>query len=263
MASGSMKDMIIKENKLEKFEGVDFRRWQKKMHFLLSSLKVVYVLTTPIPEIQEEGNLEQIRKRSKWENDNYICLGHILNGMSDPLFDVYQNVETAKLLWDTLEAKYMAEDSSSKKFLVSNFNNYKMVDERPVMEQYHELLRILGQFAQHDMKMDESISVSSIIDKLPPSWRDVKHNLKHQKGELTLVELGSHFRIEEALRAQENVLVNNEKKRVGSSSVNMVETGESSKGNSKFKGKRKFEGNNNSGSNKKPNYHCWKCGLSL
>ncbi|MFS8010035.1 hypothetical protein Hanom_Chr14g01292251 [Helianthus anomalus] len=79
MASGSMKDMIIKENKLEKFEGVDFRRWQKKMHFLLSSLKVVYVLTTPIPEIQEEGNLEQIRKRSKWENDNYICLGHILN----------------------------------------------------------------------------------------------------------------------------------------------------------------------------------------
>ncbi|KAJ0431937.1 hypothetical protein HanIR_Chr17g0853861 [Helianthus annuus] len=31
MASGSMKDMIIKENKLEKFEGVDFRRWQKKI----------------------------------------------------------------------------------------------------------------------------------------------------------------------------------------------------------------------------------------
>ncbi|MFS7900497.1 putative transcription factor interactor and regulator CCHC(Zn) family [Helianthus anomalus] len=40
----------------------------------------------------------------------------------------------------------------------------------------------------------------------------------------------------------------------------MVETGESSKGNNKFKGKRKFEGNNNSGSNKKPNYPCWKCG---
>ncbi|XP_021980363.1 uncharacterized protein LOC110876500 [Helianthus annuus] len=198
MASGSMKDMTNKVDKLEKFEGVDFRRWQKKMHFLLTSLKVVYVLTTPILEIQEEGNLEQIRKRSKWKNDNYICLGHILNGMSDPLFDVYQNVETTKLMWDTLEAKYMAEDSSSKKFL----------------------------FAQHDMKMDESISVSSIIDKLPPSWRDVKHNLKHQKGELTLVELGGHFRIEEGLRAQKNVLVNDDKKRAGSSSVNMVETGE-------------------------------------
>nr|GEY45985.1 zinc finger, CCHC-type [Tanacetum cinerariifolium] len=39
--------------KLEKFEGVDFRRWQKKMHFLLSSMSVVYVLTAPVPE---DGN---------------------------------------------------------------------------------------------------------------------------------------------------------------------------------------------------------------
>ncbi|GKC86104.1 zinc finger, CCHC-type containing protein, partial [Tanacetum coccineum] len=42
---------------------------------------------------------------------------HILNGMSDSLFDVYTNVKSAKELWDSLESKYMAEDSSSKKFL--------------------------------------------------------------------------------------------------------------------------------------------------
>ena len=41
-------------------------------------------------------------------NDDYICRGHILNGMSDSLFDVYQNVESAKELWDSLESKYMA-----------------------------------------------------------------------------------------------------------------------------------------------------------
>ncbi|GKA00716.1 hypothetical protein Tco_0673381 [Tanacetum coccineum] len=34
-----------------------------------------------------------------------------------PLFDIYQNVESAKELWDSLESKYMAEDASSKKFL--------------------------------------------------------------------------------------------------------------------------------------------------
>ncbi|GKB39815.1 hypothetical protein Tco_0884757, partial [Tanacetum coccineum] len=38
--------------------------------------------------------------------------GHILNGMSDSLFDVYMNVESAKKLWDSFESKYMAEDSS-------------------------------------------------------------------------------------------------------------------------------------------------------
>ncbi|GKC34933.1 hypothetical protein Tco_1047317 [Tanacetum coccineum] len=126
----SVKDMTTKFGKLDKFEGSDFRRWQKKMHFLLTTLKVAYVLSTPRPEFVEEETLEQTRKRCKWDNDDYICRGHILNGMSDALFDVYQNVESKKELWDQLEAKYIAEDTSSKKFLVSNFNNYIMVDSR-------------------------------------------------------------------------------------------------------------------------------------
>nr|GFC93144.1 zinc finger, CCHC-type [Tanacetum cinerariifolium] len=102
---------------------------------------------------------------------------------------------------DTLEAKYMAEDASSKKFLVNNFTNYKMNDSRPVLNQYNELLGIHGRFTQHKMNMDESIKVSSIIDKLLPSWKDFKHTLKHLKDELILVELGSYLRIEESLRA--------------------------------------------------------------
>ncbi|GJY95048.1 hypothetical protein Tco_0511409 [Tanacetum coccineum] len=88
------------------------------MHFLLTMLKVVYVLTTLMPELLEDATVEAIRIREKWDNDDYICRGHILNGMSDSLFDVYTNVESAKELWDSLESKYMADDSSSKKFLV-------------------------------------------------------------------------------------------------------------------------------------------------
>ncbi|GJZ15421.1 zinc finger, CCHC-type containing protein [Tanacetum coccineum] len=75
------------------------------MHFLLTTLKVVYVLTTPMPELMEDSTVEAIRIRAKWENDDYIYRGHILNGMSDSLFDVYMNVESAKELWDSLESK--------------------------------------------------------------------------------------------------------------------------------------------------------------
>ncbi|GJS45047.1 zinc finger, CCHC-type containing protein [Tanacetum coccineum] len=121
MAGNTVKDMTTNFGKLDKFEGHDFRRWQKKMHFLLTTLKVVYVLTTPMPELLEDATVEAIRIRAKWENDDYICRGHILNGMSDSLFDVYTNVESAKELWDSLESKYMAEDSSSKKFLTGHF----------------------------------------------------------------------------------------------------------------------------------------------
>ncbi|GKA92064.1 zinc finger, CCHC-type containing protein [Tanacetum coccineum] len=238
MAGNTVKEMTTNFGKLDKFEGHDFRRWQKKMHFLLTTLKVVYVLTTPMPELLEDATVEAIRIRAKWENDDYICRGHILNGMSDSLFDVYTNVESAKELWDSLESKYMAEDSSSKKFLVSNFNNYKMVDSRPVMEQYNELLRILGQYTQHGLKMDESTSVSSIIDKFPPSWKDFKHTLKHGKDDLSL----------------------GKGKEVARPSVNMTEEGKN-KNNKQNKGKKHDfkEHGSGSGSNKKPKLECWKC----
>ncbi|GJT34322.1 zinc finger, CCHC-type containing protein [Tanacetum coccineum] len=151
MAGGSIvKEMTTNFEKLDKFEGHDFRRWQKKMHFLLTTLKVVYVLSTPMPELLEDDTVEAIRRISKWESDDYICRGHILNGMSDPLFDIYQNMEFAKELWDSLESKYMTEDASSKKFL------------------------------------------------------DFKHSLKHGKDDMSLVQLGSHLRIEESLKAQKS-----------------------------------------------------------
>ncbi|CAM8900287.1 unnamed protein product [Rhodiola kirilowii] len=64
-----------------------------------------------------------------------------------------------------------------------------MVDSRPVPEQFNELARILGQFAQYNMKMDDPIAVSSVIDKLPPLWKGFKHKLKHKKEEMSLEEL--------------------------------------------------------------------------
>ncbi|KAL0301466.1 UNVERIFIED_CONTAM: Retrovirus-related Pol polyprotein from transposon TNT 1-94 [Sesamum radiatum] len=108
--------------------------------------------------------------------------------------------------------------------------------------------------------MDEAIYVSSVIDKLPPSWKDFKHTLKHQKEELSLVQLGSHLHIEESLRAEENDKPKG-KDLVGSSSVNMVEDRRATKINDK-KGKKKVHDNKHDGSNKKTKLTCWKCGKS-
>ncbi|KAI3753471.1 hypothetical protein L2E82_25525 [Cichorium intybus] len=256
----TIREMTTKFAKLEKFEGVDFRRWKKKMHFMLTTLKAAYVLTTPRPAMPEEGaeeSLEETRKRQKWDNDDYICKGHILNGMSDALFDIHGDALTDKELWDTLELKYITEDASSKKFLVSDFNNYKMLDSRSVTEQFNELLGIYGQFKLHKMNMDESIAVSSVIDKLPPSWKDFKHNLKHQKEELSLVQLASHIRIEESLRAKD---VDKTKGKVepGQPSVHMVEN-KTRNPNNKGHGKRKQENVPNSSNKKKKDLVCWRC----
>ncbi|XP_052887971.1 uncharacterized protein LOC128296584 [Gossypium arboreum] len=172
------------------------------MHFLLSTLKIAYVLDTLRPEETENESVATTRERQKWDNTDYMCMGHILNGLSDGLFDTYQNEDIAKELWGKLETRYMTEDVTSKKFLTSHFNNYQMVDGHSVMEQFHDIEKMLNQFKQYDMKMDEMIVVSFIIDKLPPSWKDFKRSLKHKKEEISLEALANHLRIEEEYRKQ-------------------------------------------------------------
>ena len=80
----------------------------------------------------------------------------------------------------------MKEDAASKKFLVSQFNSYQIREDRSITEQFNELERILGHFKMHNMNMDETIIVSSIIDKLPTSWTDFKHSLKYKKEDFLL-----------------------------------------------------------------------------
>nr|GEX10379.1 protein kinase-like domain, phloem protein 2-like protein [Tanacetum cinerariifolium] len=150
MVSKNLMQMSTNIVKLDRFDGGSFKRWQKKMQFILATLKVAYVLTNPY--LVESKNETQVasRERVKFENDDFICRGHILNAMSDPFFDVYQNYSTAK---ETLEC-------SRGTLLHGRRNNM---------------------FTQNNMNMDESIQVASIIDKLPSTWKDVKKNLKHRQ----------------------------------------------------------------------------------
>nr|GEU49936.1 zinc finger, CCHC-type [Tanacetum cinerariifolium] len=100
-------------------------------------MNVVYVLTTPMPEEGSENpTVEQVRRRAKWDNDDYVCRGLILN--------------------------------------------------------------------------------------------DSKHTLKHLKEELTLIELGSHLRIEESLRVHDSDKPKGNNV-VGPSVVNVVEHNNSSR----------------------------------
>nr|GEU38748.1 zinc finger, CCHC-type [Tanacetum cinerariifolium] len=64
---------------------------------------------------------------------------------------------------------------------------------------------ILSMFTQNNMNMNESIQVTSIIDKLPSTWKDVKKSLKHRKDDLSLKDLGKHLLIEEKYRLENKV----------------------------------------------------------
>jgi hypothetical protein len=79
------------------------------MHFLLAGITVAYMLTTSKPVTCENETIAETRARMKWEQDDYICKGHICNAMVDSLFDIYQSKSMAKDVWDALKAKYLLE----------------------------------------------------------------------------------------------------------------------------------------------------------
>ncbi|PHU18030.1 hypothetical protein BC332_13725 [Capsicum chinense] len=70
--------------KPEKFAGIDFKRWQQKMFFYLTTL--------------------------------FLQRNYILSGLQDDLFNMYSRTKTSKELWGVLEQKYKTEDAKTKKF---------------------------------------------------------------------------------------------------------------------------------------------------
>lgn len=83
IVSESVNEKKLKFDNFDKFHGNDFRHWKKKMHFLLTTLKVLQVLSTPLPKAQKIEMMKQTRCRWKWDNDDYIYKGHSMNDIFD------------------------------------------------------------------------------------------------------------------------------------------------------------------------------------
>ena len=123
--------------KLDRFDGTNFSRWKDKMKFLLTALKLFYVLDPNLmhfPPTSDEDTDEIKAQRKKWEEDELICRGQILNTLSDHLYDLYTSMKSPKEIWNALEAKYKTEKIGTNKFIIQKYFDYKMLwrqDEIP------------------------------------------------------------------------------------------------------------------------------------
>jgi hypothetical protein len=113
-----------------KFSGVHFKRWQVKVTLWLQAMNVFWVSNG-----KPEGNLTAEQQKA-FTDANTIFVGCVL---ADRLCDVYMHITDAKELWDTLNAKFGASDAGSELYVMENFHDYKMIDNRSVVEQAHEI----------------------------------------------------------------------------------------------------------------------------
>ncbi|KAK3024908.1 hypothetical protein RJ639_043223 [Escallonia herrerae] len=196
--SASIKMMNQDLIKLDQFDGSNFGRWQEKVKFLLTALRIVYILNCE--PLLEPGDNASENEKKEWQrrnDDEVMCRDHILNALSDRLYNFYKSFDSAKEIWKALEYKYKVQEEGTNKFLISEYNDFSMLDGIPILHQVHELQDIANKIYELDGKLPESFQVGMIIAKLPPSWKDYRKKLLHREKKFTLEKIQKHLRIEE------------------------------------------------------------------
>ncbi|RVW62744.1 Retrovirus-related Pol polyprotein from transposon TNT 1-94 [Vitis vinifera] len=195
--------------RLDRFDGSNFTRWQDKVRFLLTALKIFYILDptlAPLPEPKENDTPQVVAARKKREEDELICRGHILNALSDRLYDLYTKTNSAREIWEALENKYKAEEEGTKKFLISQYIDFKFFDEKPLLPQIHELQVIVNKLKVLKIELPEAFQVGAIVAKLPSSWKGYRKRILHKSEDYSLEEIQKHLRIEEESRSRDKMV---------------------------------------------------------
>jgi hypothetical protein len=91
----------------------------------------------------------------------------------------------------------------SKLYIMKQLFDYKMVENRPVVEQVHEIQALAKELEQFPCVLPDKFVADGIIAKLPPSWTDFATTLKHKRQEFSVAELIGSLDVEERARAKD------------------------------------------------------------
>ncbi|KAL2506121.1 Uncharacterized protein Adt_21742 [Abeliophyllum distichum] len=90
--------------KLEKFNGLNFKRWQQKVLFYLTTLNLARFLTEDAPKLKQgERDIQAVIAVEACKHSNFLCQNYVMNSLADSLYNVYSTIKIAKKLWESLD----------------------------------------------------------------------------------------------------------------------------------------------------------------
>ncbi|XP_077251670.1 uncharacterized protein LOC143890870 [Tasmannia lanceolata] len=138
---------------------------EQQILFALQQIGAAFVVIQSKPS-EDSSNFEN------WNNVDYICKNHFLNGLSNDLYNVYYSYEHATDLWNALITKYNLEDAGNRKYVIENFLDFAMEDGKPISAQIDEYKFLIGELAK-----EEYTSKANIVE----TKNDGSKNLKPKK----------------------------------------------------------------------------------
>ncbi|KAA0041580.1 ty1-copia retrotransposon protein [Cucumis melo var. makuwa] len=136
-------------SKLEPLDGTNYRHWSQKLLIFFEQLEVDYVLTTDLPSsdpptttstysnpesstgspttvaVADQVKKDQVIDPEKYAKDNKTVRGHLLNHMSEPMFDLFVVQKSAKDIWSTLESRDRTKQEKGHKGKNSEKRQFK------------------------------------------------------------------------------------------------------------------------------------------
>ena len=165
----------------EKFASQNFKRWQHQVKFWLTTLGLFLVISTnpektsstpSTPTDESSTPSSSISKESdkiKEKELDEFCHSCILLGLSNQLYDLYRSTSSAHEVWNALNKTYGTEDKGSKRYSFAKFLNFKIEDNKSVLEQTLDLQSSVHEMKMRGLEINDTALVSTIIEKLPPS----------------------------------------------------------------------------------------------
>src|SRR3954470_5611619 len=129
------------------------------------------------------------------------------------------HIKDGKELWEALNAKFGVADAGSELYIMENFHDYRMINNRSVVEQAHEIQCFAKELEILKCVLPDKFVAGCIIAKLPSSWRNFATTLKHKRQEISVENLIAYLDVEEKARAKDA----HERGVEGQSSANMVQ----------------------------------------
>uniref|UniRef100_A0ACD5T9F1 Uncharacterized protein n=1 Tax=Avena sativa TaxID=4498 RepID=A0ACD5T9F1_AVESA len=220
------------------FDGVNYKRWRTRAVLWLKNLGC-YSATLGKPE----GDLSPVQEEAFQKVDT-MFMGALFNILGDNIVDTYMSFDNGKDAWDALDAKFGVSDAGTELYIMEQFYDYKMTDDRPIVDQAHEIQSLAKELEQFKCNLPDKFVAGGIIAKLPPSWRNFATSLKHKRQEFSVSDLIGSLHVEEKARAKDT----RPRGFDGSSSAHVVQKNNFQshkfKNKNRSDGKGKFDGKN-------------------
>ena len=90
---------VSPREKPKKFNKLNFKRWQQKMLFYLTTLNLARFLIEDAPKLKEdEHDIQVINIVGAWKHSKFLYRNYVMNALANSLYNIHSDKKTTKEL---------------------------------------------------------------------------------------------------------------------------------------------------------------------